>query len=83
MQHTHYVGPGFEAKMKELDDSPATCEPYPFVAKLDGQGKVVPSELAGEISLAVGKSGMLYIYTPETGVNVYPTLDMLIAGGVV
>lgn len=82
-QHVHGVGPGIAEKMRELDDSPASCEPYPFVAKLLLNGTLGVSELAGEISIAVGKSGMVYIYTPDSGVSVLVTLDMLIAGGVV
>lgn len=73
MTHIHYVGPGVGDKMSELDDKPATCEKYPF-----------PGEFQGEVSLTWGESGMCYVYLKELDkVIVLPTLDMLIAGGVV
>lgn len=73
MEHTHYVGPGVADKMRELDDTPATCEKYPF-----------PGSEADEVSLTWGVSGMCYVYLRSTGkVVVLPTLDMVLAGGVV
>jgi hypothetical protein len=80
-QHVHYVGPGFKTKMDELGDSPASCERYPFLVKEGAIGQLIKDDLAGEMSLAVGKMGLIYIYTPETGVIVVPNLDMLLAGG--
>ena len=72
-QHVHHVEKGVLEKMAELDDSPATCQKYPF-----------PGEQQGEVSLTWGVSGMIYGYVSQTGrVFVYPTLDMLLAGGVV
>lgn len=82
--HIHYVGPGILAKMQELDDEPATCEKYPFLTRLGDKDELIPDEYAGEVSLAWGKSGMLYVYLKSldrTIVNA--TLDMLIAGGTV
>lgn len=72
-EHTHYIEKGVLAKMAELDDSPATCEKYPF-----------EGEAQGEVSMTWGVSGMAYVYLAQLDhVFVYPTLDMLMAGGVV
>lgn len=73
MQHIHHVGAGVLTKMAELEDSPATCEKYPFTG-----------EQEGEVSLTWGTSGMIYCWVAESQhCYVYPTLDMLLAGGVV
>lgn len=80
MQHTHHVGQGIRDKMQELGDSPASCEKYPFNVKWV-DGNPVQDELTGEMSIALGKLGMVYLYSRETGVVVLPTLDMLLAGG--
>lgn len=69
--HEHYVGQGTLDKMHELDDVPATCEKYPF----EGETK-------GEVSLAWGVSGRLYVYiTSLNRVEVYETVDVVMAGG--
>lgn len=70
-EHRHYVGPGTLSKMRELDDSPATCEKYPF-----------EGEQQDELSLAVGISGRLYVYVKQLErVEVYETIDTTMAGG--
>lgn len=81
--HIHYVGPGVGDKMSELDDKPATCEKYPFNTKIVN-GQLVVDENAGEVSLTWGVSGMCYVYLKELDrVIVLPTLDQLLAGGIV
>lgn len=83
MQHIHYVGPGIAAKMAELDDTPATCERYPFNTKII-DGRIVVDELAKEISFAWGRSGMCYAYIKDIDQTIVgATLDQVIAGGVV
>lgn len=69
--HVHYVGPGVLKKMQELDDTPSTCEKYPF-----------EGEQQGEVSLAWGKSGRMYVYLSSLDrTEVYETMDMTMAGG--
>lgn len=69
--HEHYVGKGTADKMRELDDTPATCEKYPF-----------GGEQASEVSMAWGVSGRLYVYIKQIDkVEVYETLDISMAGG--
>lgn len=70
-EHAHYVGPGTLAKMQELDDSPASCEKYPF-----------SGDSAEEVSLAWGVSGRMYVYVKQLDrVEVYETIDTTMAGG--
>lgn len=71
--HEHYIGRLVVEKMAELDDVPATCEKYPF-----------PGEQESEVSLTWGVSGMLYVYIKQLDrVMVYPTFEMMVAGGVI
>lgn len=71
--HQHYVGDGILWKMNELDDLPATCEKYPFAG-----------EQAGEVSLAWGRSGRIYVYIASLNrVEVYESMDIMLAGGVI
>lgn len=73
MEHTHYIEKGVREKMAELDDSPATCEKYPF-----------PGNAESEVSMTWGISGMTYVYLKQLDrVIVIPTLDMLLAGGAI
>lgn len=71
MEHEHFVGAGTLAKMKELDDQPATCEQYPF-----------EGDVRSEVSLAWGTSGRMYVYLKQLDrVEVYETIDTSMAGG--
>lgn len=71
MGHEHFVGSGTLNKMRELDDNPATCEQYPFTG-----------EQRGEVSLAWGVSGRMYVYIKQLDrVEVYETIDVMLADG--
>lgn len=71
--HVHWVGEGIRLKMAELGDSPSTCEQYPF-----------EGEARGDVAVAWGQTGIMYSYVSDLNqVFVYPTLDMMLAGGLV